>query len=147
MGYRRAGWYSYDLFDNDGVRVHQILPEHQDLNVGDVMRTDEKRGFRVEQIEPEHLIVAQIQGEETGMPGDIAIALMLEPVGPGAQQTRLLVRLRARFWGVGGRLYGLVFDFGDFVFMRRMILGIKERAERAWWAEPAGQVAEPAIES
>ncbi len=147
MGYRRAGWYSYDFFDNDGIHVHQILPKHQHLKVGDMMRTDEKGGFRVEQIEPGHLIVAMIHGDETGTPGDIAIALMLEPVGPDAQQTRLLVRLRARFWGAGGRLFGLVFDFGDFVFMRKMILGIKERAESAWQARPASQVAEPAIAS
>ena len=26
MGYRRAGWYSYDFFDNDNVHVHQDHP-------------------------------------------------------------------------------------------------------------------------
>ena len=141
MGYRRAGWYSYDFFDNDGVRVHRILPEHQELKVGDVMRTDEGRGFRVEQVEPERLIVAMIRGAETGAPGDIAIAMLLEPLGPEALQTRLLIRLRARFWGIGGWLYALVFDFGDFLFMRKMILGIKERAENAWQSIPTQPVA------
>jgi hypothetical protein len=34
-------------------------------------------------------------------------------------------------WGAG-RLWGLVFDFGDFLFMRKMLLGIKERAEAAY---------------
>jgi hypothetical protein len=136
MGYRRAGWYSYDFFDNDGVHVDRILPEHQVLKVGDVMHTDEKRGFRVERIEPERLIVAIIRGQETGAPGDIAIAMLLEPLGPNGQQTRLLVRLRARFWGFGGWLFALLFDFGDFVFMRKMILGIKGRAENAWLSVP-----------
>ena len=144
MGYRRAGWYSYDFFDNDGVHVNCILPEHQSLHVGDVMLTDEKGGFRVEQIEPERLIVAMIRSEYAGTPGDISIAMSLELVGSDARQTRLIVRLRARFWGAGGRLFGLVFDFGDFVFMRKMILGIKQRAERAWQTVPASRIAEPA---
>jgi hypothetical protein len=30
MGYRRAGWYSYYFFDNDGVHVNRILPEFQE---------------------------------------------------------------------------------------------------------------------
>ncbi len=37
MGYRRAGWYSYDRFDNDGVQVRQILPQFQELHIGDMM--------------------------------------------------------------------------------------------------------------
>ncbi len=132
MGYRRAGWYSYDLFDNDNVHVNRILPEFQDLRVGDVMRTDAQGGFRVEAIDPGRSIVAMIHSEEAGLPGDIAICMMLRPLDPGGQRTRLTLRLRGRFWNLPGRLFGLVFDFGDFVFMRKMLLGIKERAEAAY---------------
>ncbi len=132
MGYRRAGWYSYDLFDNDNVHVNRIIPEFQDLKVGDVMRTDAEGGFRVEAIDPGRSIVAMIRSEETGMPGDISICMMLRPLGSQGQRTRMTLRLRGRFWGVTGRLFGLVFDFGDFLFMRKMLLGIKERAEAAY---------------
>jgi hypothetical protein len=48
-------------------------------------------------------------------------------------RTRLVTRLRVgsrleRWWP----LYLLLFDPGDFVLMRGMLLGIKRRAERAW---------------
>ncbi len=33
---------------------------------------------------------------------------------------------------VEGPLFGLIFDFGDFVFMRKMLMGIKQRAEAAY---------------
>ncbi len=132
MGYRRAGWYSYDFFDNDGVHVDRILPEFQDLKVGDLMRTDASGGFRVEAIDPGRCIVAMIYGEETGSSADIAICLMLRSLDPEGQRTQLTLRLRGRFWGASGRLFGLVFDFGDFLFMRKMLLGIKQRAEAAY---------------
>ncbi len=131
MGYRRAGWYSYDLFDNDNVHVDRIIPEFQDLNVGDIMRTDAERGFRVEAIDPGRSIVAMIRGQETETPADIAICLMLRPVDPAGLRTRLVLRLHGRFWDASGRLFGLIFDFGDFLFMRKMLLGIKQRAEAA----------------
>jgi hypothetical protein len=36
LGCRRAGWYTYDLFDNAGYSsANRILPEHQNLKVGD----------------------------------------------------------------------------------------------------------------
>lgn len=131
MGYRRAGWYSYDFFDNDGVHVNRILPEFQELKAGDVMRTDAESGFRVEAIDPGRSIVAMIHSQESGMPGDIAISMLLRPLDPGGQRSRMTLRLRARLWGAG-RLWGLVFDFGDFLFMRKMLLGIRERAEAAY---------------
>ena len=43
---------AFDFFDNDGVHVKRILPEFQELRVGDVMRTDAQVGFRVEPTDP-----------------------------------------------------------------------------------------------
>jgi hypothetical protein len=38
MGVSRAGWYSYDLLDNLGRRsAESILPEHQNIQVGDLI--------------------------------------------------------------------------------------------------------------
>ena len=135
MGYRRAGWYSYDRFDNDGRVVRRIIPELQHLEVGDVMLTDATGGFRVEAIESERLLVLMIHGGPGMGDLDISGALLLRPL-PG-EQTRLLLRLRAEFRGRRERLWGaLLFDAGDFVMMRRMLLGIRERAEAAWRAGP-----------
>lgn len=139
MGYRRAGWYSYDFFDNDNVHVHRIIPEFQVLKVGDIMRTDVEGGFRVEAIEPGRAIVAMIHGQEMRTPADIAICLLLRPLDLEGQRSRLTLRLHGRFWGVSGRLFGLIFDFGDFVFMRKMLLGIKQRAEAAYRPQEAAR--------
>src|SRR5579859_1585976 len=53
MGYRRAGWYSYDILDNEGNHVDRIIPELQHLEVGDVMKTDAEGGFTVAAIDPD----------------------------------------------------------------------------------------------
>lgn len=38
IGYRRADWYAYDLFDNDAIpNAHTILPQFQDLRVGQII--------------------------------------------------------------------------------------------------------------
>jgi hypothetical protein len=50
MGVTRAGWYSYDLLDNLARRsAESILPEHQNLQVGDLipMSPDGKQGMWV----------------------------------------------------------------------------------------------------
>ncbi|CAG0936469.1 hypothetical protein TFLX_05344 [Thermoflexales bacterium] len=128
LGYRRAGWYSYDRFDNDGVVVKRIIPELQHLAVGDMLLTDATGGFRVEAIEPERSLVMLIHGAAMGMDADISSALVLNPIGQ--QHTRLILRARADFRGWREKLWGwLLFDAGDFVMMRKMLLGIKERAE------------------
>ena len=127
MGYRRAGWYSYDAIDNGGVHTSRIIPELQHLSVGDTLLTGPTGGFRVEELHPERSLVLLIRGERAGLGGDISATIVLEPLAE--RQTRLILRLRARFSGFGGRLYGVFFDVGDFVMVRKMLLGIKERAE------------------
>ena len=144
MGYRRAGWYSYDRFDNDGRVVRAIIPELQHLEVGDVMLTDAKGGFRVEAIEPERVLVLMIHGDPGRGDLDISAALVLHPL-PG-ERTRLLLRLRAEFRGRVERAWGaLLFDAGDFVMMRRMLIGIRERAEAVWQTDPVEAAPEPAV--
>ncbi len=129
MGYRRAGWYSYDRFDNDGIHVHRIIPELQTLAVGDVMLTGPGGGFRVEAIEPGRLLVLKIDRASVGQDLDMSCVITLDPIDE--QHTRLLLRLRSRFNGLAEKVWGRVlFDAGDFVMMRKMLLGIQERAER-----------------
>jgi len=128
MGYRRAGWYSYDWIDNDGIYVDRIIPELQQIAVGDMMLTDSKAGFRVEAIEPQRALVLMIHGEAMNLDLDISSALVLVPID--AEQTRLILRARAAFRGLRETLWGmLLFDAGDFVMMRKMLFGIKARAE------------------
>lgn len=129
MGYRRAGWYSYDWLDNDGSHVDRIIPEWQALKVGDTLLTSPTGGFRVAALEPERSLVLLIREGAAGQGSAISSAIVLQPLDE--QHTRLLIRVRAQFTGVRGRLFGLLFDFGDFVMMRKMMLGIRHRAQVA----------------
>lgn len=143
MGFRRAGWYSYDRLDNEGRHVTRIAPELQRLTVGDTLLTGERGGFRVEAIEPERLLTLSIRGADSGADMDISAALLLVPLDE--RRTRLILRLRSEFRGWRERLFGLLFDGGDFIMTRRMLLGIKERAEQTERASaPPHEPAAPA---
>ena len=57
MGYGRAGWYSYDQLDMNHPSADRIVPELQELAVGDIMPTHPGGGFEVRIIEPEQALV------------------------------------------------------------------------------------------
>ena len=136
-GYTRAGWYSYDRFDNAGVpSADHIIPELQDLEVGDVMLTSRTEGFTVHAIDPGRSLVLDI---DLGA-SRISSVPMLVPL-PDAG-TRLVIRVRADF-RPEDRLFALAFDLGDFVFMRKQMLGIRNRVEHQ--REPGGRVFDGAM--
>ena len=59
IGYGKAGWYSYDWIDNDfESSAHQILPEYQDLAVGDKILMMPAMGFVVKSIDGDRSIVS-----------------------------------------------------------------------------------------
>ncbi len=125
MGYRRAGWYSYDILDNEGNHVDRIIPELQHLEVGDVMKTDAEGGFTVAAIEPNRSLVLVIRN----LYAQISSTIFLDEINK--EQTRLVMRLRANFKrDLRTSLFYLVFEPGDFVMMRKELLGIKKRVER-----------------
>ena len=94
MGCRRAGWYSWDILDNAGVRsADRIIPELQHLAVGDVLpaRPVGGEGFKVLRIVPERaLVLSGISPEWAG-----TWAFVLEPLG--SNMTRLVTRYRAAY--------------------------------------------------
>lgn len=124
-GYTRAGWYSYDRIDNAGVpSATDVLPHLQDLQVGDVLLTSQDgTGFRVESIDPPRSLVLAIRNRHA----TTSVSILLEPGADG--RSRLVFRLRLRAATVRGRLYQAMMDVGDFVMMRRQLLGIRDRAE------------------
>jgi hypothetical protein len=132
-GYTRAGWYSYDRFDNGGrPSADRIVPELQHLEVGDVLPTNpDGQGFRVVAIDPERSLVAEIR-EGNGV---ISSAFVLDDVGGG--RTRLINRVRWRLRPTPGLVpFTLMMDLGHFVMERRMLLNIRDRAERPAATEP-----------
>lgn len=138
MGYGRAGFYSYDRLDNAGApSAERILPELQHLKVGDVVLTGPIGGFTVEGLEPEHCLELVIR--DRGRP-IITSVLLLEPLG--AKRTRLVSRVRMRpSLRPEALLLYLAMDFGELLMMRKMLRGLKERAEHHPAPPPTHHVA------
>jgi hypothetical protein len=129
MGPGRAGAYTYDWIENlFGLNMHsadRIHPEWQSLGVGDVLRSREGRpGMRVEILDPERTLSNRSEA------GDWVWTFVLVPEDGS---TRLISRNRIAMKGAaaGQRLGMLVMEPGSLVMERKMLLGIKERAERS----------------
>jgi hypothetical protein len=130
MGPGRAGAYTYDWIENlFGLRMHsadQIHAEWQDLKVGDVLRSREDRpGMRVEIFDPERALSNRSEA------GDWVWTFVLVPENGS---TRLISRNRIAMKGAaaGQRLGMLVMEPGSLVMERKMLLGVKQRAERSF---------------
>jgi hypothetical protein len=129
MGPGRAGAYTYDWIENlFGLNMHsadRIHPEWQNLGVGDVLRGREDRpGMRVEIVDPERTLSNRSEA------GDWVWTFVLVPEDGS---TRLISRNRIAMKGAaaGQRLGMLVMEPGSLVMERKMLLGIKQRAERS----------------
>jgi hypothetical protein len=125
VGYGRAGFYSYDLLDNLGrPNATAIMPQWQRAAVGDLaapMASHPTPGtsFRVAGAEPQPRLVWAKPGSTW--------AGTLDPLA--LDRTRL-TRLRQRYQPTpAGLLTIILAEFGDFAMMRKMLLGIKSRAE------------------
>src|SRR5829696_3817135 len=129
MGPGRAGAYTYDWIENlFGLNMHsadRIHAEWQSLKVGDVLRSRQDRpGMRVAILEPERVLSNRSEA------GDWVWTFVLVPEDGS---TRLISRNRIAMKGVaaGQRLGMLVMEPGSLVMERKMLLGIKQRAERS----------------
>jgi hypothetical protein len=129
MGPGRAGAYTYDWIENlFGLNMHsvdRIHPEWQGLKVGDVVRSREDRpGMRVEILDLERTLSNRSEA------GDWVWTFVLAPENGS---TRLISRNRIAMKGAtaGQRLGMLVMEPGSLVMERKMLLGIKQRAERS----------------
>ena len=137
MGYRRGGLYSYDWLDRlfgylDAPSAERILPQWQQLAVGDEIPIGRAGGFPVKAIEPFRFLV--LAGQAQGVEWSWELALV--PAGIG--RTRLISRNRVRTPGdVRSRLTMHVIEPAAFVMTRKMLLGIKRRAEAMAHAEMA----------
>ena len=138
MGPGRAGAYTYDWIENLlGLGMHssnRIHPEWQDLTLGDApsVRPGAKPGPKamyVRVLDPERALVT-VSGDETWSWG-----FYLFPTERG---TRLLSRNRIKTGrSLPARLGMALMTPGSWVMERKMLLGIKERAERLARESPA----------
>jgi hypothetical protein len=125
IGYRRAGFYSYDRLDNAGVpSAERILAEYQDIAIGDKIPLDRNSHMEVVALEPPRVMVWNLPGR------GLSWAWGLYPLD--GRRTRLVTRLHWRYrWKFPVILGYFMTDVGDFIMMRKCMLGIKRRAEGA----------------
>jgi hypothetical protein len=126
VGCLRAGWYSDDLLDNLAhPSAREIVPELQDLQVGRWLpmapTPSVTSAFTVDSFETPRWMMWRTPSSTW--------AWRLVPLPDGG--TRLVTRLRAVYdWRRASTVLWLpLMEFGDFPMMRRMLRGIRERAE------------------
>lgn len=140
MGYHRAGWYTYPWVDRylwhiDNPSATRIIPELQDLSVGDIVPDGEPGTafYRVAVIDAPHTLVLHStshvpQPLRGRMTVDWTWTYELREVD--ARTTRFVLRVRATFtpWWVRLIYDGMIVP-SDFVMARSMLHGVARRAE------------------
>jgi hypothetical protein len=132
IGQDKAGFYSYSFLENMvAANIHnvdRIVPEWQALKTGDTVRLASKTVYGdmpllpVLALEKNQYLVLKDWG-----------AFVLQPLD--AHSTRMIIRSHAQKEGLARRLMRyLLFDPIHFIMERKMLLGIKERAERTYQA-------------
>ena len=120
----RGGAYTYDWIENLlGLNMHsadEVLPEFQDPQVGDTISYG-KNTMRIARVEPGRVLAWRSED------GNWVWSFVLEP---GERTTRLISRNRFRLPSLGARIGMLPMEPASLVMERKMLLGIKERAER-----------------
>jgi hypothetical protein len=128
MGSGRGGAYTYDWIENlFGLNMHsaeEILPEYQHIAVGDELPMGPDRpGMTVEVLDPQRTLAIRIADQNW---------VWIFALVPEGESTRLISRNRiatSALSPVSRLLYTVFMEPGSLVMERKMLLGIKERAE------------------
>ncbi len=129
MGYQRGGLYSYDWLDRlfgylDRPSATRILPEFQHLAVGDHIPLGRGPSWPVAALEPCRALVLDMRS----LGGfDWVWQFGLYPLD--GTRTQLVSRSQVRAKTVWARLLTLAIEPPGFLMTRRMLLGLKQRAE------------------
>jgi len=120
----RGGAYTYDWIENLlGLNMHSVnhvLPEFQHPQVGDGFGYGpNEMSFRV--VEPEHVLAAQSKD------GNWIWTFVIEETHDG--KTRLISRNRFRLPKVKDKIGMIPMEAASLLMERRMLYGIKQRAE------------------
>lgn len=119
----RGGAYTYDWIENLlGLNMHsadRVLPEFQHPQVGDTIGYGSNR-MRLERVEPERVLAWRSED------GNWAWTFVLEA---SDGRTRLISRNRFRLPTLAGRIGMVPMEPASLLMERKMLLGIKRRAE------------------
>jgi hypothetical protein len=129
----RGGAYTYDWIEKlAGLNVHsadRVLPEFQHPQVGETLGLGSNL-MRMERVEPEHVLAWRSQD------GNWVWTFVLREIDG---RTRLISRNRFRLPTLVARIGMLPMEPGSLVMERKMLLGIKQRAEQLASVAPAEQ--------
>ena len=129
IGYQRGGLYSYDWLDRlfgylDRPSATRILPEFQHLAVGDRIPLGQGPSWPVAVLEPNRALVLDMRNI-----GGVEWVWQFGLYSVDEARTRLVSRSRVRARSVWARLLTHAIEPAGFLMTRRMLLGLKERAE------------------
>ncbi len=150
IGYGRAGWYSYDLLEAlvgaakfaDGVfSADRIIPEYQTWEIGEPLVMHPKAPpLPAAVIDPPHALIFHSERDPKAADPltENAWAFYLVPEG---QKTRLIARGRLTYTPgfFNDLMWGAFTEPINFVMERKMLLGIKARADQRWDKKLRGQ--------
>lgn len=153
IGQGRGGFYSYDWLENlFGLDIHsadRIVPEFQNLGLGDFVAAEPNHvaGWRVTEIDPPRSLVLTVSIEQPA-------STDAPPLDPNAfsgvwifqlntidkSSCRLIADFSADFESgpLPAALPALLLEPVHFIMERKMLIGLKERAERSFSANAAG---------
>jgi hypothetical protein len=129
MGFRRAGFYGYDLIENagsgTGIRsARAILPRFQHPQPGDPLPISVAATLVFDTVEPNNAVVWRSQD----VPCDGVYIWQLVPVDE--QHTRLISRIRWSYApGLWFKTLGVLTEFADHVGVRKILQGVRDRVE------------------
>ena len=129
IGYQRGGLYSYDWLDQlfgflDRPSATRILPEFQHLAVGDAIPVGQAPSWPVAVVEARHALVLDMRNM-----GALDWVWQFGLYRVDDKRTRLVTRSRVHARTVWARLLTYAIEPAGFLMTRRMLLGLKERAE------------------
>ena len=151
IGYKRAGWYSHDWLhrlmgiagsvDDEHRSAKRIIPELQDLRVGDVVEIAPGMGYVVANIEPERALILQSRVDTSKweslsssdpLPAKYLCSSwvwFLEEID--AKTTRFIVRVKSDYSpGLLSTLSaGIPNELGSLVMQPKTLGVLKQRAE------------------
>ena len=151
IGYKRAGWYSYDFLhrlmgiagcvDDERRSAERIIPELQNLGVGDVVEIAPGMGYTVVVLEPEQVLIT-LSIVDMGSWQSVSVddplpekylrsswVWLLEEIDEDT--TRLIVRVRSDCSpGLLSTLGTVISNAGGRMVMQpKTLRGLKQRAE------------------
>jgi len=145
MGQGRGGFYSYEgverLLGLRAGNANQIIPNLQELHAADELPlAPNGAGLPVDIVVPYRALVmhsdspipARVAVMQAGYYRSVTWSFHLEPLD--AENTRLIERWRADWEPTPANTFVIraLLEPGAFIMERRMLLGIKARAEQAW---------------